>query len=65
MEQQETITINNLEYVKKDSIKENVEVIDGLTYSIIRTYSAGVFAGYIDRKREVKKEATISLDRTG
>ncbi len=43
----ETITINNVEYVRKDSIQSNVFDVTGLKYVIIRTYSAGVFAGYL------------------
>lgn len=38
----ETITINNVEYVKKDSIQTPAIVKD---YVIVRTYSAGVHAG--------------------
>ena len=47
------IKINGQEYVLKSTIKSNAIVkknLKGLTYCIIRTYSAGVFAGWIDRK---------------
>ena len=44
----EKITINGINYVKEDSLSENkAESKDGLPYVIIRTYSAGVFAGYL------------------
>lgn len=39
----ETITINGEEYVKKQKI-------DSLKYVICRTYSAGVFAGYLESR---------------
>jgi hypothetical protein len=55
----ETIKINDVEYTRTDSIKKRIELKNGLTYAIIRTYSAGCFAGYIDRKRKNKKEATV------
>ena len=39
----ETITINGIEYVKK-------QTIEGMKYVICRTYSAGVFAGYLESR---------------
>ncbi|RPJ55928.1 MAG: hypothetical protein EHM12_11205 [Dehalococcoidia bacterium] len=41
------INVNGILYVRKDGINiiEN-NILDGLKFSIIRTYSAGVFAGY-------------------
>ena len=44
-----TIKIDEVEYVRKDSIKTNEEAekMYGLEYKIVRTYSAGVFAGYL------------------
>lgn len=48
----ETMTINGEEWVKKSSIPENTGVVaakvDGLPYKMVRTYSAGVFAGYVE-----------------
>lgn len=48
------ISINGTTYVPKDS-NEVCESVDGMRYAIVRTYSAGVFAGYIEKKegREV------------
>ena len=43
----ETIEINGVEYVKKADIEKPAESMDGMEYCIIRTYSAGVFAGYL------------------
>ena len=42
-----TITVNGVEYVEKGSQKEPAQTLDGLEYKIVRTYSAGVFAGYL------------------
>ncbi len=50
-------TLKNL--TKEIKPKEMAKDLDGLTYSVIRTYSAGCFAGYIDRERENKKEGTV------
>lgn len=43
----ETIKINNVEYVRKDQVAEKADQFEGLDYVIIRTYSAGVHAGYL------------------
>lgn len=45
-----TIKIDNAEYVLK-SAYEPAEQLDGLEYCIVRTYSAGVFAGYIKERK--------------
>jgi len=63
MEQPKTLKIDDVEYVRTDSIKEKAQELDGLTYCIIRTYSSGCFAGYIDRNRENQKEATVKQAR--
>lgn len=47
------ITINGEVYVKKSEIHEAptmAEKRDGMDYCIVRTYSAGVFAGYIESR---------------
>lgn len=62
MKQPETIKIDDVEYVRKDEYTP-AQKLDGLTYAIIRTYSAGCFAGYIDRERENKSEATVKNAR--
>lgn len=43
-----SIKINDTEYVPVGSQK--AETFDGLEYVIVRTYSAGVFAGYLKRR---------------
>ena len=46
------ITINGEVYVKKSSIPATAApVLDGMKYCIVRTYSAGVFAGYVESRK--------------
>lgn len=54
MERTDTMVINGEEWVRKAATPANV---DGMEYSIVRTYSAGVFAGYI--KDRNGKEVTL------
>ena len=52
MQNLKTISLDGVEYVKKSDLKnhEPAEDYDGLKYVIVRTYSAGVFAGYLKEK---------------
>lgn len=53
------IVIDGVIYVPKGSevSTEPAQKLDGLKYCIVRTYSAGVFAGYV--KEQNGKEATV------
>ena len=56
----ETLKIDGVEYVRKDSVKSNVSLaktMKGLKYVLIRTYSAGVFCGYL--KQDKGTEVTL------
>ena len=53
----DVISLDGVEYVKRDSLN-----VDGLKYCIVRTCSAGVFAGYVDYDN-VKKEMTVKIAR--
>lgn len=53
----ETIKIDDIEYIRKDKENKDAEKLNGLPYMIVRTYSAGVFVGYV--KRIQGKEAVI------
>jgi len=53
----ETLMINNVEYVRKDQTQNMAEKVAGLEFCIVRTYSAGVFAGYV--KDRIGKELTL------
>lgn len=57
----EVITINGVEYVKKDSVVTEAPKLDGMEYCMVRTYSAGVFAGYIESREG--KEAVLRKAR--
>lgn len=46
-----SIEIDGIEYIPKDSISNSPAAkVDGLEYKIVRTYSAGVFAGYLQKR---------------
>lgn len=54
------IILNGNKYILKSEISKNqnmAEIVDGMKYCIVRTYSAGVFAGYV--KERNGKEVTI------
>lgn len=58
-----TITIDGVEYVPADSVtKKDAKKLDGLPYMIVRTYSAGVFAGYL-KSREGKEGVILNARR--
>jgi hypothetical protein len=46
----ETIIIDDVKYVKADCINKPAEQFNGMKYVIVRTYSAGVFAGYLESR---------------
>ena len=60
------IEVNGKMYVLKSTIK-NIEQAKkntkGLEYCIVRTYSAGVFAGYFNRKVKSEKGTVFSARR--
>lgn len=43
----ESITINNVEYVRKDSITQKDTNAEGLDYVIVRSRDQGVMSGYL------------------
>ena len=45
-----TIKINEVEYVRKDSLNQTASTYNGMPYVIVRTYSAGVFAGFLESR---------------
>ena len=44
------IEINGVAYIPKDSVTQMVPKLDGMEYCMVRTFSAGVFAGYIEKR---------------
>ncbi len=57
MSEATTIKINEVEYVRKDQINNTATPLNGMPYCIVRTYSAGVFAGYVQSRNG--KEVTL------
>ena len=54
----EEIEINGKTYILKDSVNIKLaEALENLSYKIVRTYSAGVFAGYLKERKG--KEITL------
>ena len=46
----DTIIIKGIEYVPKEEATKMADKVDGLDYVMCRTYSAGVFAGYLKER---------------
>lgn len=47
----ETIKIDEIEYVRKDSVQKQAKEVDGMKYCVIRSYGAGVFCGYVKEQK--------------
>lgn len=47
----EEIVLNGEVYVKKSDVPILAEKRDGMEYCIVRTFSAGVFAGYVEHRK--------------
>lgn len=56
----ETIKINEVEYVRKESLTNQAPSLNGLKHAIVRTYSAGVFAGYIESQNGQELRQNVS-----
>ena len=57
----ETIMIDEVKYVRADVVNQPAETFNGMKYCIVRTYSAGVFAGYVESRDG--QEAVIRKSR--
>lgn len=57
MSEPKTIKIDDVEYVRADSLPKKAEKVDGMEYSIIRGDRSGVFAGYVKERED--NEVTI------
>lgn len=57
----ETIMIDDVKYVKADCLKEQSEELNGMKYCIIRSYGAGVFAGYVKERKSEVNGVTVVL----
>ena len=56
------IVVNGETYVKESAALVMPKNLDGLEYCIVRTYSAGVFAGWFDRST-ISKIGTVKSAR--
>jgi hypothetical protein len=50
MSKPESIMIDDVKYIRSDSVAVTAPLLDGKPYIICRTQSAGVFAGYIESR---------------
>lgn len=50
MSKEKSITVDGVEYVPKGTEQTLAPKVDGLEYKLVRTYSAGVFAGYLKER---------------
>lgn len=58
----EKININGIDYVRADSLTNaQAADLDGMIYCMVRTLSAGVFAGYLAKRDG--KEVTLKMAR--
>ena len=55
------INIDGVEYIRKEDVFVPAEELDGMEYCMVRTYSAGVFAGYVEKRDG--KEVTLRQAR--
>ena len=61
MSKPDTIKIDEVEYVRKDAIQQKAEKLDGMERSIIRSYGAGVFIGYVAEQKSELNGVNIIL----
>jgi len=50
MTKPESITIDEVKYIRADSVTTQAPLKEGMKYVICRTQSAGVFAGYLESR---------------
>jgi hypothetical protein len=56
------VTLNGVAYVPKSAVNQKAESVDGMDYVIVRTYAAGVFAGYL-KSRNGKEVELVKARR--
>lgn len=49
-----TFKIDDIEYVRKDSVKTEAKKLDGMKYVVVRGYQSGVWAGYLQEQEGTK-----------
>ena len=58
----QTIKIDEVEYVRKDSAAQMAAEVDGKPFVIVRSYGAGVFAGYLRSRSADASGGSVVLD---
>ena len=56
-----TIKIDEVEYVRADSVSQKPPSVDGMERCIIRSYAAGVFVGYVAEQKAELNGVNITL----
>jgi len=54
-----TIKIDEVEYVRKDTIKQDATPLDGKPFVIVRSTTASPFFGYLEKEDEVNKTVIL------
>ena len=61
MSKPETIMIDEVKYVKADSLGAVSQELDGMKYCVIRSYAAGVFVGYVKEQKADVNGVNVTL----
>ena len=62
MSEPKTMMINDIEYIRKEDAVKMADSVDGMKYSVIRTYSAGVHIGYFKEFAKNNPQQTTLLN---
>lgn len=57
----ETMIIDDVKYVRADSVTQQAEEVDGMEYCVIRSYGAGVFCGYVKERKAEPNGINVTL----
>lgn len=55
------VEVNGVKYVRKGSEDQKAKSVDGMKYCIIRSYGAGVFAGYVKEQKADINGVNVTL----
>ncbi len=55
------VEVNGVKYVRKGSEYQKAKSVDGMKYCIIRSYGAGVFAGYVKEQKADINGVNVTL----
>ena len=60
----DTMMIDDVKYVREDKAKEKAPELDGLDRCVIRTYSSGIFVGYVAEQKAELNGVNITLKQS-